>query len=42
MKTSYDVVIVGAGPAGSAAAIRAAESGLDVLLIEKRQEIGVP
>lgn len=42
MKTSYDVVVVGAGPAGSAAAIRAAESGLDVLLIEKRQEIGVP
>lgn len=42
MKFAYDVVVVGAGPAGSAAAIRAAESGLDVLLIEKRQEIGVP
>jgi digeranylgeranylglycerophospholipid reductase len=36
------VVVVGAGPAGSAAAIRAAEGGLDVLMIEKRQEIGVP
>ncbi|HLU11770.1 MAG TPA: NAD(P)/FAD-dependent oxidoreductase [Oceanobacillus sp.] len=42
MKTAYDVVVVGAGPAGSAAAIRAAEGGLDVLMIEKRQEIGVP
>jgi digeranylgeranylglycerophospholipid reductase len=42
MKAAYDVVVVGAGPAGSAAAIRAAEGGLDVLLIEKRQEIGVP
>ncbi len=42
MKTAYDVVVVGAGPAGSAAAIRAAEKWLNVLLIEKRQEIGVP
>lgn len=42
MKTAYDVVVVGAGPAGSVAARRAAEAGLDVLLIEKRQEIGAP
>jgi digeranylgeranylglycerophospholipid reductase len=42
MKTAYDVIVVGAGPAGSAAALRAAQAGLDVLLIEKRQEIGVP
>ena len=42
MKASYDVVVVGAGPAGSVAARRAAEAGLDVLLIEKRQEIGSP
>ena len=42
MKTDYDVVVVGAGPAGSIAAKTAAENGLDVLLIEKRQEIGVP
>lgn len=42
MKSAYDAVIVGAGPAGSAAAIRAVEAGLDVLLVEKRQEIGVP
>ncbi len=38
----YDVVVVGAGPAGSMAAKTAAEKGLNVLLIEKRQEIGVP
>ena len=42
MKPAYDVVVVGAGPAGSVAARRAAEGGLKVLLIEKRQEIGAP
>ncbi|MEM0215623.1 MAG: NAD(P)/FAD-dependent oxidoreductase [Archaeoglobaceae archaeon] len=38
----FDVVVVGAGPAGSMAAKTAAEKGLNVLLIEKRQEIGTP
>ncbi len=38
----YDVVVIGAGPAGSTAAKYAAEKGADVLLIEKRQEIGSP
>ncbi|HUV79581.1 MAG TPA: NAD(P)/FAD-dependent oxidoreductase [Candidatus Bathyarchaeia archaeon] len=38
----YDVVVVGAGPAGSITAKKAAEHGLDVLLIERNQEIGVP
>ncbi len=38
----YDVIVVGAGPGGSMAAKTAAEAGLDVLLIEKRQEIGTP
>ncbi len=42
MKDQYDAVIVGAGPAGSIAAKNAAQKGLDVLLIEKRQEIGDP
>lgn len=42
MKHKYDVVVVGAGPAGSIAAKTSAEKGLDVLLIEKRQEIGNP
>jgi digeranylgeranylglycerophospholipid reductase len=40
--TRYDVVVVGAGPAGATAACVAAEAGMDVLLVEKRQEIGSP
>jgi digeranylgeranylglycerophospholipid reductase len=42
LKTEYDVIIVGAGPAGSATAKRCAEHGLKVALLEKRQEIGAP
>ena len=42
MKDMYEVLVIGAGPAGSIAAKIAAENGLDVLLIEKRQEIGDP
>jgi digeranylgeranylglycerophospholipid reductase len=42
MKDRYDVLVIGAGPAGSIAAKTAAEKGLSVLLIEKRQEIGDP
>ncbi|MCW4051065.1 MAG: geranylgeranyl reductase family protein [Candidatus Bathyarchaeota archaeon] len=38
----YDVIVVGAGPAGSTAAKAAAEKGVDVLLIERELEIGVP
>jgi digeranylgeranylglycerophospholipid reductase len=38
----YDVVIVGAGPAGSVTGRFAAESGAKVLVIERRQEVGVP
>ena len=43
MKTiKCDVLVVGAGPAGSMTAKWAAKGGADVLLIEKRQEIGSP
>lgn len=42
IKKAYDVIIVGAGPAGSVAAREIAEAGLDVLLIEKDREVGVP
>jgi digeranylgeranylglycerophospholipid reductase len=38
----YDVVVVGSGPAGSMTARFAAESGASVLIIERRQEVGVP
>ena len=37
-----DVVVVGAGPAGSLCAKYLAQSGVDVLVVEKKQEIGVP
>ena len=42
MKQSVDVLVVGLGPAGSAAAIAAAGAGLRVLAIERKQQIGVP
>jgi digeranylgeranylglycerophospholipid reductase len=42
LKDRYDVVVVGAGPAGSVAAWEAARQGLNVLLLEKRQEVGSP
>ena len=37
-----DVLVIGAGPAGSMTAKWAAKSGARVLMIEKRQEIGSP
>ncbi|MBM4340532.1 MAG: NAD(P)/FAD-dependent oxidoreductase [Deltaproteobacteria bacterium] len=39
---SYDILVIGAGPAGSSAARAAARMGCKVLLIEKNQRIGVP
>lgn len=38
----YDAVVVGAGPAGSVAARFLAEGGASTLVLEKRDEIGVP
>jgi dihydrolipoamide dehydrogenase len=35
-----DVVVIGSGPGGYVAAIRAAQQGLDVMLIEKDKKIG--
>ncbi len=40
MRTAYDVVVVGAGPAGSAAALVAARAGRRVLLIERGEYPG--
>lgn len=42
MDRNVDVLVVGAGPTGSAAAKFAAQNGAEVLLIEKRAEIGTP
>ncbi|MFH1682048.1 MAG: NAD(P)/FAD-dependent oxidoreductase [Candidatus Eisenbacteria bacterium] len=41
-ENSYDAIVVGAGPAGSIAALRLAEAGRSVLLAEKRRPIGRP
>ncbi|MCK4365993.1 MAG: NAD(P)/FAD-dependent oxidoreductase [Thermoplasmatales archaeon] len=38
----YDCVVVGSGPAGSITARFAAKTGAKVLIIERRQEVGVP
>lgn len=42
MEDKYDVLVVGAGPAGSLAARTVAKQGFSVLLVEKHREIGVP
>jgi len=41
-KNDYDVVIVGAGPAGSTLARVCAQGGLDVAVFDKRKSIGNP
>lgn len=40
MKTNFDVIVVGGGGSGLAAAVSAMEHGLDVLVLEKRPECG--
>jgi digeranylgeranylglycerophospholipid reductase len=42
MVINCDVLVVGAGPAGSSAARAAAETGAHTIVIEKKKEIGVP
>ncbi|MDW7731894.1 MAG: NAD(P)/FAD-dependent oxidoreductase [Methanolobus sp.] len=39
---SYDIIVVGAGPAGSTAAMYAAERDMSVLLVDKKKDIGTP
>ena len=41
-KKQYDIIVVGAGPSGSTFAKIAASNGLSVLLLERKNRIGVP
>ena len=40
MSTSFDIVVIGAGPAGYVAAIRAAQLGYSVAIVDKRSTLG--
>ncbi|MFB0544709.1 MAG: NAD(P)-binding protein, partial [Asgard group archaeon] len=37
-----EIVVVGAGPAGSTTAAVAAKAGADVLIVDRKNHIGVP
>ena len=40
--TDFDIIVIGSGPAGATTARIAADRGLRVLLVDKRQELGAP
>ncbi|HET55649.1 MAG TPA: NAD(P)/FAD-dependent oxidoreductase, partial [Ignavibacteria bacterium] len=42
LKQEYDIIVVGAGPAGTVAARFAAMQGVDVLVLEKDRDVGYP
>ncbi len=39
---AFDIIVIGAGPAGSSAALTAAKEGLSVVLFEEHAQIGIP
>jgi len=41
-KNHFDVVVVGAGPAGSMAALHAVRGGCSVALVERKEKVGIP
>ncbi|MBE0428467.1 MAG: geranylgeranyl reductase family protein [Thermoleophilia bacterium] len=41
-RSNCEVLVIGAGPAGGAAALAAAQAGADVIVIDRRQRIGIP
>jgi digeranylgeranylglycerophospholipid reductase len=42
MKFDHDIIVIGGGPAGSTFSRYCASAGMDVLIVDKRKEIGVP
>ena len=42
MDIKYDVIVVGSGPAGASVARRVAESGSNILIIDRKNDIGYP
>jgi len=40
IEKKYDVVVIGAGPAGIAAAVKSRKLGLDTVIIENRDVLG--
>src|ERR1700722_1943362 len=40
MSENFDVIIIGSGPAGYVCAIRAAQLGMSVACVEKRESLG--
>ena len=42
MKSEYDIIVVGGGPAGSMSAFYAVSNGARVLMLDKKRDIGYP
>ena len=42
MAVDYDIIVVGAGPAGSTTAEHAAAGGASVLILERKKVVGEP